>query len=89
MGNYSGGLVHWPPRFNRAYEQESMDAFDAWDAEQRLGRLSVRIDWLENRIWQLECALRFKRAGLLSDVLEKRRAEYKRLEQQLKELEDF
>lgn len=88
-GDYSGGLLHWPPRENPYYQHEAADAFDAWWAEDRLRRLGVVVDWLEGCVWNLECELRFKRAATVMAVLEKRRAEYTRLKQQLKEFGDF
>lgn len=85
-GDYSGGLLHWPPTENPYYQHESADAFDAWWAEDRLRVLSVKIDWLEGCIWDLECDLRIERAAKLADVLDRRRTEYKRLKQQLDDI---
>lgn len=88
-GDYSGGLIHYPPTENPYYQQETMDAFDAWYAEDRVRRLSVVVDWLEGCVWNLECELRFDRANAVMTVLEKRRAEYQRLKQQLSEIEGW
>lgn len=81
MDNF--GAVCWPPREHADYQRETMDAFSAWDAERRVKRLAVVIDWLDGCVWALECELRLKRAALVMEVREQRRAEYKRLQQQL------